>query len=55
MFTTQLYSFLCDYDAIVSYIDKKEAFRQEYPQIPIGLLPSAVSLEYTILCIMEDV
>ena len=32
IFNTQLYSFLCNYDAIVSYFDKREVLQQEYSQ-----------------------
>ena len=39
IFTSQLYSCLCNYDAIVSYIDKREVLQQEYSQPPI--LPSS--------------
>ena len=38
IFTTQLYSCLCNCDAIFSYIDKREVLQQEYSQPPI--LPS---------------
>ena len=38
IFTTQQYLYLCDYHAIVSYIDKREVLQQEYSQ-PL-ILPS---------------
>ena len=36
--TTKPYSYLCNYNAIFSYTDKREVFQQEYSQYPI--LPS---------------
>ena len=38
IFTAQLYSYLCNNNAIFSYIDNREVLQQEYSQPPI--LPS---------------
>ena len=38
IFTTQLYLYLCNYNAISLYTDKREVLQQEYSQPPI--LPS---------------
>ena len=42
IFTTQLCSCLCDYDAIVSYIDKEKVMQQEFSKknnTPFSSLP----------------
>ena len=40
IFTTQLYSCQCNYDAIVSYLNKREVLQQEYshPNTSLSLL-----------------
>ena len=39
IFTTQPYSYLCNYNAMFSYTDKREVLQQEYSQPPILPFP----------------